>query len=307
MLIAAKPNFDPAALEAADAPLTPGEALALQQLLWCLVAKQAERYTHKEKSSLPLETAQELLQSLCFLLRVGPDAPPRQIRILLKSEPEEAVRQGLRRTGHKLAAGKQLWRETLATRPPLDNLALSDTLRGLGEFWSWYDPQFFAHQIPASIDYPLSQPVPERLLGVDYINEWLRRLLCEQKFLACFAPSLCRRLLASLCADPRLDLINLFEPVAVNALGLTLLGREACGLHLGPEALALLNRQLDALSPRQLSATLDKAAKTLSAVLGLTAEANQSYLRAVAAGLAPRLLELRGTPGLEGVFLPLAP
>ena len=72
--------------------------------------------------------------------------------------------------------------------------------------------------------HQLSQPVSEALRGVDYVNEWLRRLCLEQAFLDCFDPVLIRTVLEQSCPDYRNLLINLYEPVAVNALGLAILG-----------------------------------------------------------------------------------
>ena len=46
------------------APLTGEEALAYQTRLWQLLARQAERYTMGESSSLRRETAQALLETV---------------------------------------------------------------------------------------------------------------------------------------------------------------------------------------------------------------------------------------------------
>ena len=62
--------------------------------------------------------------------------------------------------------------------------------------------------------------MPETLRGVDYVNDWLRRLCLEQNFLDRFDPALVRAVLDRSCPDYRGLLINLYEPIAVNALGL---------------------------------------------------------------------------------------
>ena len=77
----------------------------------------------------------------------------------------------------------ELWREVVATMPPIPSIALHDTIAAIGDFPRSYDFRSMAHEIPVMFDYPLCHPVPETLLGVDYINEYLRRLLIEADFL----------------------------------------------------------------------------------------------------------------------------
>lgn len=62
-------------------PLTETEANQLLEKLWCLLAKRTERYTMGDSTSVPVETAQELLASICFTLQfemeVSRLSPPR--------------------------------------------------------------------------------------------------------------------------------------------------------------------------------------------------------------------------------------
>lgn len=124
--------------------------------------------------------------------------------------------------------------------PQIENRSLTDTLAGIGAFWRRYDRRFFAHEVPGDIDYQLCLPAPERLLGVDYLISWLSRLLAESRFLNCFDRRAVVRVLEGSCPDYRGLHINLFEPVAVNALGRTLLGLDPLDLALPSEGRARL-------------------------------------------------------------------
>jgi hypothetical protein len=73
--------------------------------------------------------------------------------------------------------------------------------------------------VPCDIDYQLCRPVPEDLLGVEYVNEYLRRVVLENDFLRRFPKEPVIKLLENYCPDYRGLLINLYEPVATNALG----------------------------------------------------------------------------------------
>jgi len=66
-----------------------------------------------------------------------------------------------------------------------------------------------AHQVPCIFDYPLRHPVPETLLGVDYINEHLGRLLVEFDFLGRFESRTCMGVLER--SGP--DHVDLHQPL----------------------------------------------------------------------------------------------
>ena len=70
--------------------------------------------------------------------------------------------------------------------PLIRNVALRDTLENIGEFFKRYDYRSMAHEIPCSIDYPLCHQVEESTPGIDYIEEYLSRLLIEIEFLGRF-------------------------------------------------------------------------------------------------------------------------
>lgn len=65
------------------------------------------------------------------------------------------------------------------------------------------------HKVPRIFDYPLCHPVPETLLGVDYINEHLGRLLVEFDFLGRFESRTCMRVLER--SSP--DYVDLLQPL----------------------------------------------------------------------------------------------
>jgi hypothetical protein len=184
----------------------------------------------------------------------------------------------------------------------MENRSLTDTLRSIGGFWKRYDVRFFAQEIPCDIDYQLSQPVTETLLGVDYVNEWLRRLCLEQEFLRWFDQATARAVVARSCPDYRRLLINLLEPVAANALGLTLLGEDPRLLSISPPLRRKLERRFAPLTAAESDAALSAAAKALCAGLGIQNKQTAQYLNILALGLRPRLRAALTGGTLEYVF-----
>ena len=276
--------------------LSPEEDLLAQEALWGLVRRQARLFA-PESASLPAETAAALSESV--RLTLGADRDP---SVLLRSGLEERFRQGQRRLAQKVEMSRQLWRAAWATRPEIESRSLQDTLDSLSGFARRYDLRFFAQEIPCDIDYQLSQPVPETLVGVDYVNEWLRRLCLEQDILRRFEPGLARAVIAAGCPDYRRLLVNLYEPVAVNALGLALLGEEPRWLDVPPSLRRRLEARLSPLSEEDRTAALDAGALALCQALELRVQSAQ-YLRRTAADLRPRLSAALSAGTLEHVFL----
>ena len=89
-----------------------------------------------------------------------------------------------------------------------------NTLKSIGRSFDLYDPVLSAHVVPCDIDYQLALPVPDDLLGIDYVYEYLRRLSIENELLVCCEPEALSSLLDSWMPDWRDLVANLYEPVA---------------------------------------------------------------------------------------------
>ena len=276
--------------------LSPEDSLRAQEALWGLLRQQARLYA-PDSTSLPAETAAALAESI--LLTLGADRNP---AVLLSADLHAAFRQGQRRLSQKLTFSGHLLQAALASQPQVENRSLSDTLNSLKSFSKRWDLRFFAQEIPCDIDYQLSQPVSEALRGVDYVNEWLRRLCLEQTFLDCFDPTLIRAVLEQSCPDYRNLLINLYEPVAVNALGLAMLGDDPRTLSIPASRRQKLETRLAALPEDALADTLSAGAKKLCDTLNIQSGALCRYLQETALSLIPRLLSAET---LEHIFLTL--
>lgn len=262
--------------------LSPEDTLCAQEALWGLLKQQARLYA-PDSTSLPAETAAALAESI--LLTLGADRNP---AVLLSADLHAAFRQGQRRLSQKLTLSQHLLQAALASRPQAENRSLSDTLNSLKSFSKRWDLRFFAQEIPCDIDYQLSQPVSETLRGVDYVNEWLRRLCLEQAFLNCFDPVLIRAVLEQSCPDYRNLLINLYEPVAINALGLAILEDDPHTLSVPASQRQELENRLAALPEEALADTLSAGAATLCSALELP-PALLLHTQTTAQNLLPRL------------------
>ncbi len=191
--------------------LSPAERELLQGRLLELLAHQIRLYTHGESSSVQVELAQELLDSICYCLGVSTEEPGRRGRELLRLDMVQEFHAGREAIRQKTEYGREKWREVCDSLPSVLNVYLLDTLKKVGKCWKRYDILFFAHRIPCSIDYPLSQPISETLLGIDYVNAYLEQLERENRFLTGIPAGRLKELLDRSGFDYRGLPVNLYE------------------------------------------------------------------------------------------------
>lgn len=286
----------------ADASVPRGARAQLEAQLLSLLARQARLFTAGDSTSLPEETARSLLESVCFCLRVGEGFRPERWTELLETELTQAFEDGVRQLEQRVEYGKRLWLAACERLPPVENRSMQDTLRGIGTFFRRYDVRFFAHEIPCDIDYQLAIPVEPEQKGVDYVNRYLERLTLENEFLRRFTRAAMEPILRRYCPDYWGLLINLYEPVATNALGLALLGEPVEALAISPAACRRLRERFAGRTFAEIGTILDRAALRLSGETALCG-AETEYLRACAKGLAPRIEAAARYGGMDGIFL----
>ena len=122
--------------------------------------------------------------------------------------------RGVERIRHKAEQARALWSQVRASVPRPTSRSMLDTLKSIGRSFDLYDPILSAHVVPCDIDYQLALPVPDNLLGIDYVHEYLRRLSIENSLLVRIEPEALASLLDSWMPDWRDLVANLYEPVA---------------------------------------------------------------------------------------------
>lgn len=176
-----------------------------------LMAHVAGLYCAGGSSSVSAFEAHELAMSVAFALGIA-DATPEEAAIVLDvDDPVALWHEGVRALQRRTDAALALWRDVVATMPPIHNVALRDTLASLGELRRRYDVHFAAHEVPCDIDYQLSEPVDPGLLGIDYVEAYLARLLVEARWIARFDVESCVAVLERACPDYRGLHVNLCD------------------------------------------------------------------------------------------------
>ena len=225
--------------------LTEEEAHDIKRQLLELVAERTEAWNHGESSSVRIEQAQDFLESILFVMGLQLKAESSADRALetLKTEPvRKCFAQGTERVKRKIAISRLLQRRMGKNLFPSKNIFFRETFTaGIDGFFRLYDPEFAAHDIHITADYPLCVGRPE-LQGIEFIEQYLSCGEAENLFLCTFDPDRVDRLLTGLTPGYGEIPMNLFEPVFLTALGLVLTGGDPESLHLTDENMRTLYR-----------------------------------------------------------------
>jgi len=285
-----------------QALVAPEDAAAFQARFLRLLERHTAIYTMGDSTSVPAHVAVDILHSVAFVLGIDlehPDIPER----LLNVDLEDEFRRRLADLERKVEVSGELWREAVATMPPIPSIALHDTIAAIGDFPRAYDVRSMAHEIPIMFDYPLCHPVPDTLLGVDYINEYLNRLLVEADFLRRFRVDACVRVLE--CSSPDfVDLpVNLYEPIATNAIGRALIGEDPAPAGISAEERSRIALRLGRLPGAERERALLGAASAVCDSLDIHDSGGVEYLRALVPELLPRIDVTLAHGDIRGVFV----
>lgn len=294
--------------------LTPQEALTIKVKLWDVLAGRAESYTVGGSSSVRVETALELLKSAGFVIRhgiqdmygcggSGGNFTPETVKARLLSEDYDTLfRAGLKVIEALVKEGKVLLEAAVSTATAVDNIAYHSTLKELGVFFKRYHYHHFAHDIPCMLDYPLAHPVDETLMGINYINEYLRRLIIENEFCGKFEPEAVRELLKSITPDYKENLLNIYEAVAANAVALMLLGGDIAALDVTDKDRERLTSLIGTWTEETAPSKLRAVSSGLCAILGISDSAAFEYMAQTASELYVRLKPILKYDRMEHMF-----
>ncbi len=284
---------------------TDEEISRIQMGLLEVFTKEANRYTNDESSSIPVETAQSLLQSVTFSIgsyfKTIADVGA-QLAILKKEKISSLFLLGQKTVEQRLEAAQKLLLRLTDGLLRVDNIAYQDTIsKGLPKFFHDYNVEFAAHEGAGDIDYPSFVTVTD-LLGVEYMEEYLRRLCLENDFLSRFSASDINHLQRAFDREAKHMLINLFELVLINALGCCLLEKEIRKLDISAQEIVWLQEKLSKLSKEEQLEQLQKAYFDLAKDLELTEELT-AYILPELTMLSERLTHHLETNTLSHFFL----
>lgn len=277
--------------------LSPEESEIVQSKILKLLERQVAMYTGGSSSSVPIETALELMQSLIITLEKAVKSP----KELVDGNLNELLTIGRAALNRDLAEARELWQQACLSAPDVGSISLIDTLKSIGGFFNRYDLRYFAHHLPCDIDYQLCLPVPDSLCGVDYLTEYLRRLSIENIILKQFEKKPVISLLERSCRDFRGLLVNICEPVITNAFGLVIIGKQPFELEVSNADLKSIADVFEPLPRSEAIQKIDTAGRALCKLI-LVDDSCSHYILNIVANLFARINTALSIGGLRGIF-----
>lgn len=241
--------------------LTEEERLRQTRQLYLLMGKQVKSY-HKahhmgENNSVPVELAQELMESICYTLG-HTDA---------SDDLAAALERGQEILKKKYERAVELLRLVNASVPAWQGESRWEAIVGLSRYLEGYDPMHLAHRAPEPFVYPL--PVPEELRGIDCALCILRLLWMENEIMDAFPQDAVGAFWDVFCQNDRGITENQCQRLILNGIGKWLLHRELSPLIFRNSERESLKLRFAGRNMASVRSEMENAAGEMAAHLGL--------------------------------------
>lgn len=270
-----------------------------------LLSVMTERFNRGMSSSVKIETAQQIAASNFYTIGLYCKSLPDTASALAAIRNEsiaEAYRKGRESLDSELRRARELYRVVRVTRIRNPDLSYNATIdEGLELFFSQYDPDFGSHQMPASIDYQLLNPVTG-LAGVEYMNRYLGNLYAENIFCSRFDDTAIDEAMRGYHPEYEDLLVNICGQVLQNALGCAMCGRDPRSLNVARADLTSIASQLQGKTVESIRDVLAGKAEVVLTTLDLGEPHIREYILGSLTDIASSVRVSLDTGTLETVF-----
>lgn len=267
---------------------------------------QLKYYTKDESSSVMVEVAESLLQGIDYTIGVYLktfDNIDLIIEQLKNTSLLDMLKNGNNLTKRKIVESKKLLDKIQKNKLKVDNYSYNDTIDyGIPLFFKKYDDFFAANETPGSIDYQLYLD-NMNYAGIEYIENYLKTLSLENEFCSYFDMGNINELLKGYDKKCEFLLINIFEIVLVNSLGLIICDKPLKNLDINNMDRHKIKDRLYKLSLEELQEVLLKCANKCCRILDVKNEILVNYIRRSVLKIAHSIKKGIELDKLETVFI----
>lgn len=273
-----------------------------------ILKTQLKYYTKDESSSVMVEVAENLMEgidyTLGFYLKTF-----NKLELIIDKLKNESLSQMLE-TGRDLIKetveeSKKLLEDIKENKLKINNYSYDDTIdHGIPLFFEEYEYFFAPHEGSGSIDYQLYMD-NMNYKGIEYIRNYLKILSLENEFCSNFNISEINELLKGYDKRSEELLINVFELVLINSLGVVICGKSLSRLNISSDDRELIKNKLGNLPLEKLQEEVLNGADKCCNILSINNEELIAYIRKSAIKLTDWLYESIKVNRLETVFISL--
>ncbi len=256
--------------------ITAEEELEIKQGCGELLAFRVNQYTDGQSSSVPSETAREVLNSVYYLIGLGlkkfpePDAA---VEFLIASGVNAAYTEGVSRQRELLLKAKKVYQTLNSSFVGYGSIYYEGTVRkSLSGFFKKYIPdnhRLMADSTIITTDYATYLNT-KAVTGIEFIKNYIEQLYCENAFCTAFSESAIVSLLRSYDNHYEHVLFNVFELVYARALGRIICRAEPLSLEAVDGYHDRLNELFTGKSKSEAAAIISEALTSLHKFVQLT-------------------------------------
>ena len=197
-----------------------------------IVGKLAEKYTSHESTSITYEKAEQLMGAVLYCIHELWESSGNAPSLNKKLSEQRAYEMGAAYVREKTGKALDLYNRILPEFCHYENKCLYDTfVKGIPEFFKWYDIQFEPQNTILTLDYPLLKDISE-YTGIDKIFEFIKSIGLEQKFLKLFPAGYVINILSKDNRNWQESMDNICEIVFIHVIGHIILGKSLTVIEL---------------------------------------------------------------------------
>ena len=197
-----------------------------------IVGKLAEKYTSHESKSITYEKAEQLMGAVLYCIHELWESSGNAPSLNEKIPAQRAYEIGAEYVEKKTEEALDLYNRILPEFCHYENKCLYDTfVKGIPEFFKWYDIQFEPQNTILTLDYPILKDISE-YTGIDKIFEFIKSIGLEQKFLKLFPAGYVINILSKDNRNWKESMDNICEIVFIHVIGHIMLGKSLTVIEL---------------------------------------------------------------------------
>lgn len=197
-----------------------------------VVGKLAEKYTGNESTSITYEKAEQLMGAVLYCIHELQEKNGNLLALNEKMPAQKAYEIGAVYVKEKTEEALNLYNRIMLEFCHYENQCLYDTfVKGIPEFFKWYDMRFEPQNTIVTLDYPVLRDIT-KYTGVDKIFEFIKSIDLEQKFLKLFPEGYVLEILSKSNRNWKESMDNICETVLIYVIGHILTGKSLAKFEL---------------------------------------------------------------------------
>lgn len=277
----------------------------IQSELHTLLKELAFQYTYGESSSVKIEVAATLTQSILFAISLYLKRfsnHEKALEHLITQNLRQLYKSGTETLNSKIKLTKALHQQVLRIAVKTPNRTYKETLyEGMRGFFKIYDARFDGLNYKITADYPLAVPVTEKD-GIEFIEAYLLHVYFENLFCSHFSSLAIHGVLRSAYKHYTELVINIFEHVISAAVGCALASKPILPLVLKKAEIERLYIDWTFQNDAEIEVAIQGALGKVVSELSIENAVLIDYLERFRPTLTEQILTARSLHRLERIF-----